>query len=138
MSRGYRQEAFTSCSHGDERWAKWLHRALESYRPSKSLDTRERLKPIFRDRDELSASRDLSAEIQAALADAENLIVVCSPSAARSRWVNEDNWGQSKNSRILTESSCTLPGQRPRSRLHATHGAKMPTRNEALSRIFLL
>lgn len=90
MPARFRYKAFISYSHADERWAKWLHRALESYRPPKALGLEERLKPIFRDRDELSASRDLSAEIQAALADAENLIVICSPSAARSHWVNEE------------------------------------------------
>jgi hypothetical protein len=48
------------------------------------------LKPIFRDREELSSARDLSAGIKNALAESETLLVVCSPAAARSKWVNEE------------------------------------------------
>ncbi|MDB5481662.1 MAG: hypothetical protein JWO83_2715 [Caulobacteraceae bacterium] len=49
-----------------------------------------RLAPIFRDRDELPASSDLGGELTAALRDARFLVVVCSPAAARSRWVGEE------------------------------------------------
>ena len=49
-----------------------------------------RLTPIFRDRDELSASGDLGVELRAALARSLRLVVVCSPAAARSPWVNEE------------------------------------------------
>ena len=35
----YRYKAFVSYSHADEKWAKWLHKALESYRiPKKVVD----------------------------------------------------------------------------------------------------
>jgi tetratricopeptide (TPR) repeat protein len=85
-----RYKAFISYSHHDARWAKWLHRNLESYRPPKQLRNSGSLKPIFRDRDELAASNDLTASIVAALNAAENLIVICSASAAKSRWVNEE------------------------------------------------
>ena len=77
-----RYKAFISYSHHDERWAKWLHRNLESYRPPKQLRNSGSLKPIFRDRDELAASNNLTASIDAALNAAENLIVICSPSSA--------------------------------------------------------
>jgi tetratricopeptide (TPR) repeat protein len=49
-----------------------------------------RLTPIFRDRDELPASGDLGVELRAALARSLRLLVVCSPAAARSPWVNEE------------------------------------------------
>src|SRR5581483_12105006 len=49
-----------------------------------------RLKPLFRDQDELSASADLSAAVQAALADSDFLIVACSPHAAASAWVGRE------------------------------------------------
>ncbi len=49
-----------------------------------------RLNPIFRDRDELSSSPELGAKINEALARSENLIVICSPASAASRWVNEE------------------------------------------------
>jgi len=90
VSETFRYKAFISYCHDDETWAKWLHKSLESYRPPKSSNIYEKLTPIFRDRDELAASGDLSRSILAALAESENLIVVCSPAAARSQWVNEE------------------------------------------------
>lgn len=46
------------------------------------------MRPVFRDREELSAGRDLGESIRTALQQSESLIVVCSPAAAESRWVN--------------------------------------------------
>jgi tetratricopeptide (TPR) repeat protein len=91
-------KAFISYSHADERWAKTIHRFLESYRIPKRLVGTEsqsgsvprRLRPIFRDRDELASAADLSTVVNEALAASEHLIVVCSPSSAASRWVNEE------------------------------------------------
>lgn len=85
----YRYKAFISYAHADRRRATWLHEALESYRPPRRLSDAS-LRPIFRDRDEFSASGDLSAAVDAGLSDSEFLIVVCSPAAAASRWVNEE------------------------------------------------
>ncbi len=95
MSQTRQYKAFISYSHGDEGWAKWLQRALERYRLPKSLraehpDLPPRLYPIFRDRDELASGSDLSESIQSAMSDSEALIVICSPAAAASRWVNEE------------------------------------------------
>ena len=93
-----RYSAFISYSHADCRVAQWLHHALETYRVPKKLVGSEtplgpvprRLKPIFRDRDELPASGDLGTELRAAISDAEFQIVLCSPKAAQSHWVNEE------------------------------------------------
>lgn len=90
--------AFISYSHQDEAWAQWLHRALETYRVPRRLVGRatdagavpRRLFPVFRDRDELPSSHELGAVINRALADSRNLIVVCSPRSATSKWVNEE------------------------------------------------
>ena len=49
-----------------------------------------RLTPIFRDKDELSASHDLGGELTAALRDSMFLLVICSPASARSKWVAEE------------------------------------------------
>ena len=88
-------EAFISYSHADETWARWLHRAIETYRIPKRViaersDLPARLAPIFRDRDELPTAVDLGQKIEEALRASRRMIVVCSPSAARSRWVNEE------------------------------------------------
>jgi len=46
--------------------------------------------PIFRDREELPAAGDLTSEVRAALEMSRSLIVVCSPSAAASKWVRRE------------------------------------------------
>lgn len=48
------------------------------------------MRPIFRDRDELPSASDLNATVKEALFNSENLIVVCSPNAVASHWVNEE------------------------------------------------
>jgi len=93
-----RYRAFISYSHRDARFAVRLHRQLEGYRlPTRLVGTKTprgtvpaRLTPIFRDIDELPASDDLSAEILGALSESEALIVLCSPDAKASRWVNRE------------------------------------------------
>ena len=98
MNNKYKYKAYISYSHCDERWASWLHRALESYRiPRKLVGTKtgvgevpSRVKPVFRDRDDLSSAADLGGTVKQALSDSENMIVICSPDAAASHWVNEE------------------------------------------------
>ena len=46
--------------------------------------------PIFRDRDELPSSADLGGASNEALRQSRYQIVICSPRAAASRWVNEE------------------------------------------------
>ena len=90
--------AFISYSHRDKAWADWLHKSLETYRvPSRLVGTEtahgkipRRLHPVFRDREELASATDLGRKVNEALGDSENLIVICSPAAATSRWVNEE------------------------------------------------
>ena len=88
--------AYISYYHGDRVVARWLHRAVETYRvPRKllaklGLDKPARLKPVFLDREELSSSSNLAESLRNALEGSEFLIVVCSPAAAASRWVNEE------------------------------------------------
>lgn len=87
-----------SYSHSDGGVAVRLHRSLENYRVPKRLRTTpgefgpvpDRLSPIFCDREELASSSDLGKRVQDALNDSDALIVVCSPQAARSHWVNEE------------------------------------------------
>jgi MTH538 TIR-like domain (DUF1863) len=85
---------FLSYSHRDGGAASKLHRQLETYRLPKHLTkdglTPERLGPIFRDREELSAGTDLSAQVQEALAGSDALIILCSPDAKASKWVNKE------------------------------------------------
>lgn len=90
--------AFISYSHRDSKWADWLHKSLESYRPPKTLIGQstergvvpKRLTPIFRDREELASATDLGTVINESLRQSACQIVICSPPAAKSRWVNEE------------------------------------------------
>ncbi len=94
----YAYRAFISYSHRDKDFAMRLHRTLESYRiPAKLVGTTtpigvvpRRLSPIFRDREELPASPDLGAELSAAIRGSMFLVVICSPGAAKSRWVEQE------------------------------------------------
>lgn len=96
MTQKYK--AFISYSHKDRQWAAWLHKRLEAYRFPKNIIGQKTnaglvptsLRPIFRDRDELTAGADLGQKIEAALQQTENLIVICSPQSATSHWVNEE------------------------------------------------
>ena len=90
--------AFVSYSHQDSAWSDWLFKALETYRVPRRLVGRAtrsgtvppRLFPVFRDRDELPGSSELSTNLVEALRGSRYLVVICSPHAARSRWVNEE------------------------------------------------
>jgi tetratricopeptide (TPR) repeat protein len=99
MSAVLRYRAFISYSHQDSRPAKRLHHKLEAYRVSKHLRSGKdaigahlpgRIRPVFRDRDDLASATSLTQSIEQALDDSEALIVVCSPDAVSSRWVNEE------------------------------------------------
>jgi tetratricopeptide (TPR) repeat protein len=94
----FKYRAFISYSHRDERWAAWLHKSLERYRVPRRLVGRAtpmgnvpaRIAPVFRDREELPTAVDLGRVVNAALGQSAVLIVICSPAAAQSRWVNEE------------------------------------------------
>lgn len=99
-SSQYHYWAFISYSSKDKVWGQWLHRAIETYgipaefvehhqTPSGHLAPK-RFHPVFRDRDELPASADLGAVIKEALCASHYLIVICSPNAAQSYWVNAE------------------------------------------------
>ena len=49
-----------------------------------------RLSPIFLDREELESASSLPTRIKAALEDSLALIVVCSPQAVESKWVDQE------------------------------------------------
>jgi tetratricopeptide (TPR) repeat protein len=90
-----RYRAFISYSHADAAPASWLHRKLEGWRvPPRMRDADpllpDRLAPVFRDREELASAGELGPQIQAALLESDALIVLCSPEAARSRWVDAE------------------------------------------------
>ena len=96
--------AFISYRHLDNKdagreWATWLAREIETYEvPPELVGTKgsrgdvipERIYPVFRDEDELSADSDLSSPIYEALRNSKTVIVVCSPRAVSSRYVGNE------------------------------------------------
>jgi tetratricopeptide (TPR) repeat protein len=91
--------AFVSYSSKDKRWGRWLHRRLENYvipRKVRALAAEQgrelpsRLRPCFRDRDELAGAADLGEKISKALRETGYLVVLCSKRSARSEWVNKE------------------------------------------------
>jgi hypothetical protein len=98
LANNYKYKAFISYSHSDEKWASWLHKALEAYRPPKGLVGREtpygpvpeRFAPVFRDREELATATSLGDTLTKALEDSACQVVICSPRAAKSKWTNEE------------------------------------------------
>ena len=115
----YKYKAFISYSHKDRKWTRWLHRRLETYPIPKNIIGKttpagiipRRLKPIFRDREELSASNNLGEKIQAALASSKNLIIICSPAAAKSKWVNQEILTFKQNNRDAQLFSVIVEGE---------------------------
>ena len=92
-SNGNKYFAFISYKREDEEWARWIQHELENYHLPVTLNGREDLpskfRPVFRDVDELKAG-NLPEQIYDALSNSTYLIVICSPNAAKSKWVNKE------------------------------------------------
>ena len=97
-SNELRYRAFISYSHVDKRWAEWLHLKLETFTVDKDLAGAttptgaipKNLRPVFRDRDEFTAGKALGEQTRDAISHSAALIVVCSPAAAKSEYVNNE------------------------------------------------
>lgn len=90
--------AFISYSRRNSKGAAYVHRQLEHFRvPVKYVLEENRpgnqkfLRPVFRDKRDLETSEgSFTVHIKQAIADSRYLIVVCSPEAASSVWVNDE------------------------------------------------
>jgi hypothetical protein len=89
-----RYRGFISYSQRDKPIAQRMHRALETYRMPRGVNApvgpNRTLGRFFRDDDEMGASQSLGAALEGALDDADNLIVICTPAAAKSKWVDAE------------------------------------------------
>jgi YD repeat-containing protein len=86
--------AFISYKREDERWAKWLQYKLENYTLPASIRAQDvsipkNIRPIFRDKTDLSGTV-LQDSLNEGLLHSRFLIVICSPHAVQSVWVNQE------------------------------------------------
>lgn len=96
MPDEFKYYAFISYSSANRSWADWLRGRLETYRIPRRVEgyrgaeQPRRFHPIFQDREELRSSWSLNEILREALQQSRFLIVICSPEAAASKWVNEE------------------------------------------------
>lgn len=88
-------DAFISYRHSpkDSAIAQQIHRQLERFRVPKAIQKatgKKRLQRIFRDKEELPLSVNLSDDIDEALRNSDHLIVICSPRTSESQWVQRE------------------------------------------------
>ena len=135
---------FISYRHADNQtegrlWATWLHRQLETYSVPTTLVGQTNLRgetiparifPVFRDEDELPADADLSTPIIQALERSHSLVVLCSPRARRSRFVDDEVRlfkSMGKSARILGAILAGDPGQPHAPLLHSEESCLPPS-----------
>lgn len=89
----YSNIAFISYKREDEAWAKWLQKILEHYKlpveickKYPDLEFSACPRHVFKDTTDLSGGV-LAKAIKAGLDSSKFLIVICSPRAAKSKWV---------------------------------------------------
>ena len=90
----YEYFAFISYKHEDMRWAKWLQQQIETYRLPAIIRKQaphlpRHIRPVFRDQTDISTG-PLLQNLRQELQDSRFLIVLCSPAAAKSEWVNRE------------------------------------------------
>ncbi|RMF61139.1 MAG: TIR domain-containing protein [Calditrichaeota bacterium] len=82
-------DAFISYSRKDKEFAIKLEKALENFKPPKIQGVPQRHLKIFRDEEDLSGTEYFQT-IDNSLANAKKLLVICSPSARESDYVNDE------------------------------------------------
>lgn len=92
--RNYKYFAFISYSSRDTRWGRRLQRKLENYSMPTTLCKehgwkRKPMNPVFFAPTDIQPG-GLTEELQDRLQASKNLIVICSPASARSKWVAQE------------------------------------------------
>lgn len=88
-SKVYKHDVFISYSRKNESFAAKLEQALESYRPPKGLNVTQRYLEVFRDKEDFTAG-EYHQNLDKHLREASKLIVICSPAARESKYVNDE------------------------------------------------
>ena len=85
----YTHDAFISYSRKNEPFARELQRALENFKPPKDFNAPQRYLDVFRDKDDFSAGEYVQ-NLEKNLKLSSKLIVICSPAARASAYVNDE------------------------------------------------
>lgn len=85
----FRHDAFISYSRKDQVFVAMLERTLRGYRPPAGLDAPQRRLNIFRDTEDFTGT-EYTQSVSLHLKDSRKLVVVCSPDARRSEYVNDE------------------------------------------------
>lgn len=90
----YKYFAFISYNTKDTAWGKRVHKKLEHYRMPSTLCSehgwkQKPMKPIFFAPTDIQPG-GLTTELQERLKSSRNLIVICSPNSAKSKWVGKE------------------------------------------------
>lgn len=122
--------AFISYRHCplDTAVAETVHKLIERYRVPKELrkNGQKHLGVVFRDRDELPLSNNLTEDIYEALDNSQFLIVICTPETPKSLWVDREIQHfieKHGRERVLTVLAAGLPEEAIPKRITHIYGA---------------
>ena len=95
MVGNFKYKAFISYSRRDKKIVDWFHKNLESYKTPSNISIEGKSIPkkvgnVFKDTDDLSSHHSLDGALKEALDSSEYLLVFCSISSAKSKFVNEE------------------------------------------------
>ena len=85
-----RYDAFISYSHEHAAIAERLSRRIRSYRPPRATGLSRRRLLVFRDRERLTTSADLATALDRTVGASDHLVLLASPAAAQSRYVDQE------------------------------------------------
>lgn len=86
----FQYNVFLSYSSKDRAIAEKLSRRIRSYIPPVKTGLGKKKLSVFRDEERLTASGNLAEALKEKLNNSEFLVLICSPNAAGSPWVNEE------------------------------------------------
>lgn len=95
MEKRFKYDFFISYKHGnlDSIIAGYIQKKLERYKIPREIQKKsgkKKITRVFRDKEELSVTANLTQEIEEQLKNTEYLIVICSPESRQSVWVNRE------------------------------------------------